>query len=125
MRGQDDTFSAGQITTNNADGSFNEAREENILNEAMPFETKAIFTLADFLKQLHANEYYDIAQRFYSDWLDDRLGTKDKLQQLFDTLSRTINNRKIAAFYQLKSNARITFLEQENMWLRERLDAAI
>jgi len=25
------------------------------------FETRAIFTLADFLKSLSANEYYDIA----------------------------------------------------------------
>ncbi len=91
----------------------------------MPFETKAIFTLADFLKQLHANEYYDIAQRFYSDWLEERLGTKDKLKQMMETLDRAATNRKVAAFYQIKSNARITFLEQENLWLRERLDAAI
>jgi hypothetical protein len=27
----------------------------------MMFETKAIFTIADFMKSLTANEYYDIA----------------------------------------------------------------
>ena len=32
------------------------------------FETKAIFTLADFLKSLTANEYYDIASKLYNDW---------------------------------------------------------
>lgn len=34
------------------------------------FETKAIFTLADFLKSLSANEYYDIAQKIYNHWQD-------------------------------------------------------
>jgi hypothetical protein len=45
----------------------------------MAFETKAIFSLADFLKQLEANEYYDIAQKFYTDWLEDRLAQKPKI----------------------------------------------
>ena len=44
-------------------------------SEAMPFETKAIFALADFLKQLQANEYYDIAQKLYSQWVEERIGT--------------------------------------------------
>jgi len=35
------------------------------------FETKAIFSLADFLKGLSANEYYDIAQKLYSDWAEE------------------------------------------------------
>jgi len=30
------------------------------------FETRAIFTLADFLKSLSANEYYDIAQKLFN-----------------------------------------------------------
>ena len=33
-----------------------------------PFETRAIFTLADFLKSLGPNEYYDIAQKLYNEW---------------------------------------------------------
>jgi hypothetical protein len=32
------------------------------------FETKAIFSLADFLKSLSANEYYDIAQKLFNDF---------------------------------------------------------
>ena len=35
------------------------------------FETKAIFALADFLKTLSANEYYDIAQKMYNAWSED------------------------------------------------------
>lgn len=35
------------------------------------FETKAIFSLADFLKSLSANEYYDIAQKLYNDFADN------------------------------------------------------
>jgi hypothetical protein len=30
-----------------------------------PFETRAIFTLADFLKGLGPNEYYDIASKIF------------------------------------------------------------
>ena len=81
---------------------------------SMPFETKAIFALADFLKQLQANEYYDIAQKFYTEWLDERLGTSAKLQRMHEILDRALKNRKVDAFYSLKSNAKITFLEQEN-----------
>ena len=33
-----------------------------------PFETRAIFTLADFFKSLGPNEYYDIAQKTYINW---------------------------------------------------------
>jgi len=33
-----------------------------------PFETRAIFTLADFLKSLGPNEFYDIAQKVYNRW---------------------------------------------------------
>lgn len=33
-----------------------------------PFETKAIFTLADFLKALGPNEFYDVAQKLYLNW---------------------------------------------------------
>ena len=81
----DETFSA------NAEGSFsNEGKEQQFSNEPMPFETKAIFTLADFLKQLQANEYYDIAQKFYSDWLDERLGTTHKLTRLKEVLSKAL-----------------------------------
>ncbi len=32
------------------------------------FETRAIFSLADYLKSLSPNEYYDIASRIYSEW---------------------------------------------------------
>lgn len=56
----------------------------------MPFETKAIFTLADFLKQLQANEYYDIAQKFYSDWLDERLGTTQKLTKMHNIFAKAL-----------------------------------
>jgi hypothetical protein len=53
VTGADDTFSAtGQSTSSHKD---------EMIDDSMPFETKAIFTLADFLKQLQANEYYDIA----------------------------------------------------------------
>ncbi len=96
-----------------------------MIDDSMPFETKAIFTLADFLKQLQANEYYDIAQKFYSEWLDEQLGFRTKMERFVDIMGKAVRNRRIDAFYQLKSNARITFLEQENQWLRERLDAAI
>ena len=35
---------------------------ENDINDSQTaFETNAIFSLADFLKSLSANEYYDIA----------------------------------------------------------------
>ena len=48
----DETFSATEH--NNMEGSFNNevkgAVGENQYEEPMPFETKAIFTLADFLK---------------------------------------------------------------------------
>jgi hypothetical protein len=36
-----------------------------------------------------------------------------------------VNHQKFEVFYTLKSNARITFLEQENLWLRERLEASV
>lgn len=44
--------------------SFNVNTSEQ--DSQMQFETKAIFTLADFLKGLSANEYYDIAQKMYN-----------------------------------------------------------
>lgn len=37
----------------------------------MVFETKAIFALADFLKTLTANEYYDIAQNLYNSFMGE------------------------------------------------------
>ena len=45
----------------------------------MPFETMAIFSLADFLKQLEANEQYDIAQKLYSEWQEKEIGLKHKI----------------------------------------------
>ena len=91
----------------------------------MPFETKAIFTLADFLKQLQANEYYDIASKFYSEWQDEQFGFRPKLQRLVEILKKWETHQKMEALYQMKSNSRISFLEQENLWLRERLDRAV
>lgn len=69
----------------------------------MPFETKAIFTLADFLKQLEANEYYDIAQKFYTEWLEERLGTKKKLTKVIDIYSKFTNTKITRAFYEWKA----------------------
>jgi len=43
------------------DGDLAESEEDS-------FETKAIFTLADFLKELKPNEYYDIAQKLFLSW---------------------------------------------------------
>ena len=41
---------------------------------ADPFETRALFTLADFLKSLGPNEYYDIAQKVFNSWEDAHSG---------------------------------------------------
>ena len=47
------------------------------------FETKAIFALADFLKSLSANEYYDIAQRLFTQWQEkDHREPFDKVKSL-------------------------------------------
>ncbi len=43
-------------------------KNENNNNSIDEFETRAIFTLADFLKSLGPNEYYDIAQKFFNKW---------------------------------------------------------
>ena len=88
----------------------------------MPFETMAIFTLADFLKQLQANEYYDIAQKFYTEWLEERLGTKIKLQRFQDLMSKCAEKRKSRTFNQWKTLARQAHLDQENAWLKERIE---
>jgi len=52
------------------------------------FETKAIFSLADYLKGLTPNEYYDIAARVYSEWQEienNEISKKlDKLWKLAD-----------------------------------------
>ena len=40
--------------------------EQQDIFSACAFETRALFTLADFLKSLEPNEYYDIAQKAYN-----------------------------------------------------------
>ena len=48
-----------------APGLQSNNRNDDSIDE---FETRAIFTLADFLKSLGPNEYYDIAQKFFNKW---------------------------------------------------------
>lgn len=48
------------------------------------FETRAIFTLADFLKALSANEYYDIAQKLFNKW------TEKETKKNFDKLEKVV-----------------------------------
>ena len=36
--------------------------------DSQNFETRAIFSLADFFKSLSTNEYYDIANRLFTQW---------------------------------------------------------
>ncbi|TNV82785.1 hypothetical protein FGO68_gene11827 [Halteria grandinella] len=117
----DDTFSGGQLTsTNNFEGSFNQNKEA----DPMPFETKAIFTLADFLKQLQANEYYDIASKYFSDWVTDQQAFQPKLTRFAQILEKHTILSQFRGFahireYALNNNT----AHQENQWLRERLDA--
>jgi hypothetical protein len=82
----------------------------------------AIFTLADFLKQLQANEYYDIAQKYYTEWLEESLGTKSKLQRLVDIMGKCASARRTRAFYHWRSTACQAHVVSENAWLKERID---
>lgn len=75
-----------QFEGSNNDDS-DESDEENEANDdceggiskqkSDPFETRAIFTMADFLKSLGPNEYYDIAQKIFNKW-DKKEGKKEQ-----------------------------------------------
>lgn len=91
-------------------------------SEPMPFETMAIFTLADFLKQLQANEYYDIAQKYYTEWLEESLGSKRKLQRLVAIMEKCARGNRTRAFFHWRSTACQAHLMSENAWLKERID---
>jgi len=47
-----------------------------------PFETRAIFSLADFLKSLSPNEYYDIAQKIFVQFEESRMPKVEKAAEL-------------------------------------------
>ena len=51
-----------------------EVGEDHNSEDAMqdPFETRAIFTLADFFKSLGPNEFYDISSKIYSGWEEEQ-----------------------------------------------------
>jgi hypothetical protein len=83
-----------------------------------PFETKAIFTLADFVKSLGPNEYYDIAQKTFLRWeqKDESKRTK-KIRSKIKLLVRikTIQNQhaRHVAFIKLKQHCVIGRLKTE------------
>ena len=64
-----------------------------------PFETRAIFTLADFFKSLGPNEYYDISQKIYNSWEEEQKTTvkrdvNTKLKNLARIMERQALLRK-------------------------------
>ena len=64
--------------------------------EETQFETRGIFTLADFLKSLGPNEYYDIAQKVFNQWdrNDDKKIEEPPLKS--DSAQQTIKLTKLA-----------------------------
>lgn len=56
----------GEESVRGAAGRGVTSAERRKKQEDSDFETRAIFTLADFLKSLGPNEFYDIAQRVFN-----------------------------------------------------------
>ena len=81
----------------------------------MQFETQTIFTLADFLKSLSANEYYDIAQRLYNEWAEsDVKKPVEKLKRLVQIKERHTFSRLNQAFTQWKTLNDFVGILEEN-----------
>ena len=91
----------------------------------MSFETKAIFALADLLPQLQPSDYYDIAQKLYMDWLEEKLGAGPKLRRLMAVMRRKAESRITHAFHIWRQAGEAGHMRSENAWLKERLDAMI
>ena len=89
--------SDGEESSNSDDGGP-ERRGAASSKQTDPFETRAIFTLADFFKSLGPNEYYDIAQKVFSQWEkgtpekpSDGNSDDDKLYSKLDKLAKIMN----------------------------------
>ena len=91
-----------------------------------PFETRAIFTLADFLKGLGPNEYYDIASKIFGQW-EESLKKKEeqpvaakikKLVSILENKTRIVLQRTLG---ELKIHCTVFELEMENRILREKM----
>ena len=92
----------------------------SIEDQQMAFETKAIFTMADFLKQLSPNEYYDIAQKLYNEWMDEEVKqTKTKMRKVIEIKERLEMASKVRAFYQWKYYKDCFSLIEENQNMKE------
>eukprot|EP00347_Sterkiella_histriomuscorum_P011834 403370925 len=84
------------------------------------FETRAIFTLADFLKSLTANEYYDISQKFYNQWAQQESKAHiDSLIKAVKIKEKVLQKDLQTAFYQWKQNYQFAQILEENEKLRE------
>lgn len=86
---------------------FNSFNDVEDADPDTQFETKAIFSLADYLKSLTANEYYDIAARVYSEWQDQENNeiTKklEKLWKLADFGSEQLCRDSFAKWKEMRN----------------------
>ncbi|CDW85157.1 UNKNOWN [Stylonychia lemnae] len=84
------------------------------------FETRAIFTLADFLKSLTANEYYDIAQKIYNQWqIQEGKKHFDSLTKVVKLREKILLNERQNAFMKWKQVNEFSNLLEDNEKMRE------
>ena len=84
------------------------------------FETRAIFTMADFLKSLTPNEYYDIAQNMYNEWQEkERRKNVKQLEKLVRIREKHIMAEKMQGFQRWKQFYEVSELLLENEKMRE------
>ena len=71
------------------------------------FETRAIFTIADFLKGLSPNEYYDIAQKLFTNWehkCKKKVSMEARLSKLAKIAEKTHTSKLFQGFSAIKFN---------------------
>ena len=89
-------------------------------DSSLVFETKAIFTLADFLKSLTPNEYYDVAQKLYNEWSEDEVkGTHKKLKRIVEIREKFEWKRMNRSFQEWKRQKECIDIIEENENLKE------
>ena len=85
------------------------------------FDTRAIFTIADFLKGLSPNEYYDIAQKLFTSWENECQKT-ESMEAKLTKLARIGEKRRTSRLFQGFSAIKFNNIRLQNNALIHKID---